>query len=643
MDVKTRIFPRGYIADFVRFACLAFALVGGTGVGAVRGAAQDVEYTVDGSRTFDGRPFVYRIERSQQLADSVRFTLSFPSPMDTNDAKNDRITALYDLPPGLADALSRGDTYVKRPVVLIMHILDGNDALAEMMAQSLVKRGVATIRFKLPYYGERGGERGPEILLEDPELLAKSLEQAMVDLRRVVDLAATRPEVNSDCIGISGVSLGAIVSATAVGVEPRLNRAMLILGGGDLETILGYSVETAELRRGIDSLPEPRRKSIWELLHRYDPLGAADRLRSLAQQGRIRLITAEEDEVIPPICAQKLAKAMDLPADQWQTLPQQGHYTAMRSLPMMLDQLGDFFAADLPDTLRTARPEVTDATPRKTLFTMLRQVSLFMTTLPMDGRCYRVELAANATIPGERDGESGVFEGRFGLKLGAARRFRLEVSLPQIPNASFYCGQNTESLWLYSVEHKALFTAKLPFDETGTTRPVDPLQTVDPDAWRRLQMVVGLAAGAGFAPNLLNQWVTFQEVTTERVSLLRMNAREWPVEAILTLRPGTDTPEKLRVVASEFPSVGSDGFVSENGVGERTTQDAQTYENGETTRRQTVVQVIFDAWDPDAVEITGQYDPPDATQCETVQTVTVDDLVRTLSAAANFGLMEYWP
>ena len=580
-------------------------------------------YTVDGSRTFDGRAFDYRVERAERLSDSVRFTLRFASPVDTGDARNDTITALYDVPPDVSDAMSRGEKYTPRPLAIVMHILDGNDALAEVMAQALVKRGVLTLRFKLPYYGERGDERGAMRLLDQPEMLARVLGQAMVDMRRVVDLAAARPEVDAGQIGVTGVSLGAIVSASAVGIEPRLNRTMLILGGGGLETILGYSRETAELRHVIDSLPTTERDSLWATLRKYDPLTAVDRLQVLAAQGRVFLITAEEDEVIPPVCAERLAGAMKLPAAQWITLPEQGHYTALRSLPMMLQQLGDFFAEDLPPELRDKKPDAVAMAPRQVLFTMLRQLSMLMTTLPPEGRCYHVAISATAGESATDSGNDTAYEGRLEFVLGSDRRFRLLAVLPKLPEASFMCGQNRNSLWLYSVPKGTLFVAPLPVDDAGIRHTVDPLAVVDPDAWRYVQMAIGMAAGAGIAPDLLGQWITFQELTAGSTPILRMRAKEFPVEAILTVRPDAPVPQRLRISAG-----GSDGNTRMTGI------------------------VDFETWNFEKIELPGTFDPPggifatggqSGTLAVSGNPVTVDanDLVRTISAALNFVLLEY--
>ena len=64
---------------------------------------------------------------------------------------------------------------------------------------------------------------------------------------RTTDLLASRPEIDADRIGITGISLGGIVAATAAGNEPRLQRAVFILSGGDLLPLINHAKETRSL------------------------------------------------------------------------------------------------------------------------------------------------------------------------------------------------------------------------------------------------------------------------------------------------------------------------------------------------------------------------------------------------------------
>ena len=85
-------------------------------------------------------------------------------------------------------------------------------------------------------------------------------------------MLASRPEIDADRIGVTGISLGGIIAATAAGGEPRINRAALFLAGGDLMKILHHARETRPLSKMILSLPPQERSDIEGKIAEVDPL-----------------------------------------------------------------------------------------------------------------------------------------------------------------------------------------------------------------------------------------------------------------------------------------------------------------------------------------------------------------------------------
>ena len=71
------------------------------------------------------------------------------------------------------------------------------------------------------------------------------------------------------------------------------------------------------------------------------------------EQGRVLMINAGEDEVIPRACTEKLASALGI-QDHVVWLDGLGHYTALAALPKALKTAVDFFAQDLPADAATA-------------------------------------------------------------------------------------------------------------------------------------------------------------------------------------------------------------------------------------------------------------------------------------------------
>jgi pimeloyl-ACP methyl ester carboxylesterase len=59
---------------------------------------------------------------------------------------------------------------------------------------------------------------------------AERYRSAVVDMRRLVDWAATRPEIDSTRIAFVGFSMSALVTATLLANEPRVSAGVLMMG-----------------------------------------------------------------------------------------------------------------------------------------------------------------------------------------------------------------------------------------------------------------------------------------------------------------------------------------------------------------------------------------------------------------------------
>ena len=100
---------------------------------------------------------------------------------------------------------------------MVLHILGADFALSRYLAARLADRGVAALFVKLPYYGERrppGGEK--RFLSADIERSVVAMGQGICDVRRAAAWLASRPEVDSGKLGVTGISLGGIVSSVAL-------------------------------------------------------------------------------------------------------------------------------------------------------------------------------------------------------------------------------------------------------------------------------------------------------------------------------------------------------------------------------------------------------------------------------------------
>ena len=446
-------------------------------------AAYQPAETIAVSKTYNNAPFDYRIRLLAERPRFRVFRLTYPSPVKTALVQNNTIPADYYVPNNIRP----GDP--KRPAVICLHILDGNEPLTELVCSVLANRGIPAIAFKLPYYGSRGTVRGPDALADDPKLFVAAIAQAGEDVRRTIDLLASRPEVDPERIGITGISLGGIIAATTAGTEPRIHRAALILSGGDLLPIIHHAGETRDLSWMIQRLPPPQRAEVEASITAADPLKFAAALRERAQAGRVLMINAADDEVIPRPCTAKLANALGI-ADRVVWLEGLGHYTAVAELPRALRMTAEFFAQDLPEGVRSANTlgsEVPSPSPLQRIVAILQQAVVILTTEPDVGRCHSADLELTSFV-----------SGRVRLVRGSQGKFLLQCKLPQVGEVALGQGRFP---WMLAGDATLV---------VGTKNPVvnhNVLSYVEPWHRMKLRMLSGVVGSIDMAPETLMPWI----------------------------------------------------------------------------------------------------------------------------------------
>jgi stage II sporulation protein D len=207
----------------------------------------------------------------------------------------------------------------------------------------------------LPHYGPRRA-RDParkRTLLEGPsEEVLPRLRQAVLDARRAGDWLAARPDVDSSRVGLVGISLGAILGSLAAGVDDRFSRGVFILGGGDIPAILFHgSREVAKSKRTLEEEGWTLEK-LRERWKSVEPCTFASRLRP----DDVLMINAEEDEVVPRACTEKLHDAIGRPEIRW---IRGGHYgIVLHLVPVLRDLTAHLLKPPAP------RPDPSAGPPR---------------------------------------------------------------------------------------------------------------------------------------------------------------------------------------------------------------------------------------------------------------------------------------
>jgi dienelactone hydrolase len=310
-------------------ACLMLAEPPAGETGRVAFEARADESRVPERFRLASETFPYRMTRRLDAPGYSVWSVRFPSPVVTPEPENNTVHGEYFRPA------SGG----RRPGVVVLHILGADFALSRYMAARLADRGVAALFVKLPYYGERRPAGAQQRFLSaDIGRTVLAMRQGVCDVRRAAAWLASRAEVDPGRLGVTGISLGGIIASVAAAVDPTLNRAALLLAGGDLARVLWEMPEGAKYRalwvesgRDLDDLKA--------LSDPFDPLTHAHRLVGK----RVVMMAGKVDEVIPPASARALWEAAGRPPITWYDC---GHYSAVGFLLPAVRQAVDFFAAE---------------------------------------------------------------------------------------------------------------------------------------------------------------------------------------------------------------------------------------------------------------------------------------------------------
>ena len=255
-----------------------------------------------------------------------RAIVSFPSPVPSGDATNDRVTMEWHQP------FLEGAEQSETPAVLVVHESGRAMPVGRMFARAFQAEGLHAFLIHLPYYGLRRGENDrPE-----PDNLVTVIRQAIADVRRARDAIAVLPGVDANRIGIQGTSLGGFVVASAASLDRAYQATFVMLAGGNLyDLVLHGQQDAANFRRDLERAGfqgDALRRLLWQI----EPTRVAHRL----DPQRTWLYTAEQDQVVPLENALALARAARLNDDHHVRLPG-GHYTAIVHFATIVRQVAE--------------------------------------------------------------------------------------------------------------------------------------------------------------------------------------------------------------------------------------------------------------------------------------------------------------
>ena len=216
----------------------------------------------------------------------------------------------------------RSKTPGTKPLVIVLPIWGVHTYPSNSIAKNLRSRSVGVIN-NLQVDGDHTLFGWTAIAKAQTEKafhrqLAQSIDRfinTVIDIRRIVDWAEAQSDVDPDRIALVGFSMGAIVGSVAPANEPRIDAAVLVMGGADLHEALavcdgrrmGYARKRIVERFGwtIDQF----KKQIETPLARIEPA----RFARLIDPRRVLIIEAAEDSCLSAQGRKRFWNAMGRP------------------------------------------------------------------------------------------------------------------------------------------------------------------------------------------------------------------------------------------------------------------------------------------------------------------------------------------
>jgi BAAT / Acyl-CoA thioester hydrolase C terminal len=163
---------------------------------------------------------------------------------------------------------------------------------------------------------------------KDFPTLAVQIHDYVVEVRQSLDWLTRQPSIDSNRIGLLGMSLGAIVGTLVGGADPRIRSEVLLLGGGDLPGIIFSTHERSFVKMRYRLMekqrlsPQALKQEAEKILASVEPLSHARRL----SPANILMINAYFDQVVPRTYTLALWERIGRPH---LVFVPTGHYTAI--------------------------------------------------------------------------------------------------------------------------------------------------------------------------------------------------------------------------------------------------------------------------------------------------------------------------
>ncbi len=265
-----------------------------------------------------------RVQLKQRHREWEHYTVHYPTAHPTRHEKNNTVRAEYFRPLKVTGA----------PLVILFHGI-GDQLLipCRLLARSLVKKGMACFVLYSIFHSRRMPDevkqRYPTLT---PDEWFESYVISVTDVRQAIDWARGRTEIDTEKVGIIGISFGGFISAITMGIDDRIKAGVFLIAGGNSQKIghlsrkrsmrKGYQVTEEEYlhnqqvyrqylgevdEKGFENVTPPSRAYL------IDPMTYGHRLR----ERPVLLLNALWDEYIPRQATLDLWKASGKPPLSW--------------------------------------------------------------------------------------------------------------------------------------------------------------------------------------------------------------------------------------------------------------------------------------------------------------------------------------
>ena len=225
---------------------------------------------------------------------------------------------------------NRGE--LKSPVILVLPILGGSNYFAKTFAGYFADHGYsAIIVHRQKQYKS----------FKDLDKLDNTLRQIVLDHKQALDWIGMREDLDSDRIGVFGISMGSIKAALISALDKRINASVMCLVGGDLAEIISTSDEKGIVRRREEYIKthDITQTEFHELLKSKitcDPINYAEYMDA----ENAFMVLGRFDSTVPYKNGNELWIKMGKPEKITMLT---GHYTAILGLPYVKMKSLDFF------------------------------------------------------------------------------------------------------------------------------------------------------------------------------------------------------------------------------------------------------------------------------------------------------------